>query len=237
MEDYPQPRRNSSRAFIGFVILAAGVLMLLRRMGYPIYGWVFTWPALLIWLGVYIAIKKKFRSLTPLWFIIIGGYFLARHQGWITFSIGQYFWPLLIISIGLSLVMRPRNASWSFRTNIGGGDNIDSNSFFDSVAIFWGVRKTILSKNFAKGDIVNVFGGTEINFMQADITNAAVIDLVVIFGGVKLIVPADWDVRVNVVHVFAGTDDKRQFHSIPTSKKVLLVNGTAIFGGIDITSY
>ena len=237
MEDNSQPRGSSGKALIGFVILAAGVLMLLRRMGYPIYSWIFTWPALMIWLGIYIAIKRKFRSITPIWLIIIGAYFLARHQGWIAFSIGQYFWPLFIIVIGLSLLIRPRNASRSFKTNLGGGDNIDSNSFFDTVAIFWGVRKAVLSKSFAKGDIVNIFGGTEINFMQADITNTAVIDLVVIFGGVKLIVPADWDVRVNVVHVFAGTDDKRQFHSVPASKKVLLVNGAAIFGGIDILSY
>ncbi|HWY98185.1 MAG TPA: LiaF domain-containing protein, partial [Bacteroidia bacterium] len=98
-------------------------------------------------------------------------------------------------------------------------------------------RKTILSKNFAKGEIVNIFGGTEINFMQADINGTAVVDVVAVFGGVKLIVPPDWDVRINVVHIFAGTVDKRQFHTASTSKKVLLVNGTAVFGGIDIRSY
>ncbi len=235
MENYPQQRNSSGRAVAGFAILVAGILLLLRRMGYPIYGWLFTWPAFMIGLGGYIAVKRRFRSLASLWLVVIGCYFLARHQGWISFSIGAYFWPIVIIVIGLSVIFRPRTNPL---TNAYGGDNdADGSNVFNSVAIFWGARKTILSKSFSKGEIVNVFGGTEINFMQADIDNTAVLDLVVVFGGVKLIVPSDWDVRVNVVHVFAGTDDKRQFHNAAASKKVLLVNGTAIFGGIDIISY
>src|ERR1700735_4514762 len=126
MESSSQPRGGSGRVLIGFIVVVAGSLMLLRRMGYPIYSWIFTWPALLIWLGIYIAIKRKFRSLTPLWLVIIGAYFLARHQGWIDFSIGRYFWPILIIIIGFSLIVRPRGTgSWAFRTNIGGGNDMD----------------------------------------------------------------------------------------------------------------
>ena len=235
MQDTPPYKNNSGRALAGLAIIAVGILLLLRRMGYPIYYWIFTWPVFLICLGIYIGIKRKFRSLTSLWLIIIGGYFLARHQGWISFSIGMYFWPVVFIAIGLMVIFRPRSNAW--RMNMVGDNDADGSDMFNSVAVFWGARKTILSKRFAKGDIVNVFGGTDINFMQADINGTAVLDIVVAFGGVKLVVPPDWDVRVNVVHIFAGTDDKRQFHSAPISKKVLLVNGTAMFGGIDIRSY
>ena len=119
----------------------------------------------------------------------------------------------------------------------GGSSDADGNDVFTSTAIFWGARKTVLSKQFAKGDIVNIFGGTEINFAQADINGTAVLDVVNIFGGVKFIVPSDWDVRVNTVHIFGGTDDKRRLHNISSSKKVLLITGTVIFGGIDIISY
>lgn len=236
MENNQQSRQGSGRVLLGFVILAAGVLMLLRRLGYDVPAWIFTWPACLIWFGLFIGARRRFKSLSSFWLIVIGAYFLGRHQGWIRFSLGELFWPLIIIAIGLSVMFRSRN-TFVFRTNFQNPGNIESNNFFESVAVFWGARKTILSKNFSKGDIVNVFGGTEINFIQADITDTAVLDVVVVFGGVKLIVPAGWDVRVNTVHIFAGTDDKRQFHSVSPSKKVLLINGTVIFGGIDISSY
>ncbi|MGP8217540.1 MAG: LiaF transmembrane domain-containing protein [Bacteroidia bacterium] len=232
MEDFPQYKNRSGIPLTGLVILAAGILLLLRRMGYPVYGWIFTWPALMIGFGLYIIIRQKFRGFAGAWLVLFGAYFLARHQGWITFSIFSFFWPGVLIIIGLLVLIRP--GSRFRRINDYMSSDADGSDVFSTVAIFWGVRKVILSKKFAKGDIVNVFGGTEINFKQADINGTAVLDLVVAFGGVKLIVPPDWDVRVNVVNVFAGTDDKREFHNAPLSKKVLLVNGTAIFGGIDI---
>ncbi len=235
MDNSPQYKPRSGSAITGLAILIFGVLVLLHRMDYPIYPWIFTWPVFLIAIGVLIAFKRKFRSLTALFFIIIGTYLLAKHQGWISFSIGRFFWPVVIIVVGLLIIIRPRSVSW--KINMQNGNDADGSSMFDSVAIFWASRKTILSKNFVKGEIVNIFGGTEINFMQADINGTAVVDVVAVFGGVKLIVPPDWDVRINVVHIFAGTDDKRQFHTAPVSKKVLLVNGTAVFGGIDIRSY
>jgi predicted membrane protein len=237
MDNSPQYKSGSGRTLTGLAILAFGVLVLLHRMGYPIYPWIFTWPVFIIAIGVLMAIRRKFQSLTALFFIIIGLYLLARHQGWIEFSIGKFFWPAIIIATGLVLILRPRSVSLKFNTYAGNNNDADGSDVFDSVAIFWGARKTILSKKFAKGEIVNIFGGTEINFMQADINGTAVIDVAVVFGGVKLIVPPDWDVRINVVHIFAGTDDKRQLHTASISKKVLLINGTAVFGGIDIRSY
>jgi predicted membrane protein len=234
MENTPEYNSRSGRVLTGAVILVWGVLLLLQRTGFPIPEWLFTLPMLLIVIGLVIGIRRGFRGAAPFVLIGIGGFLLARHQGWIHFSIGHYFWPVLFIIAGLAIILRPRRNLFS-----GGymANDADGNNVFDSVAVFWGAKRTILSKAFSKGEIVNVFGGTEINFTQADISGTAVVDVVCIFGGVKLIVPKDWDVRVNVVHIFAGTDDKRNLHIPSESKKVLLVNGVAIFGGIDIISY
>ena len=110
--------------------------------------------------------------------------------------------------------------------------------YLNATAIFGGVNKTILSKNFQGGDITNVFGGTELDFTQADIHGRVIIDITQMFGGTKLIVPANWHVIPDLAAVFAGVDDKRIKTSQPnTTDKVLVLKGVSLFAGIDIRSY
>jgi predicted membrane protein len=56
------------------------------------------------------------------------------------------------------------------------------------------------------------------------------------FGGTKLIVPSDWDVQSGVVTIFGGIEDKRQPAQI-NPVKVLYLDGTCIFGGVEIKSF
>ena len=80
-------------------------------------------------------------------------------------------------------------------------------------------------------------GGAEINITKADLGSKAVIDIFTMFGGTKLIVPPDWDVQSNVVAIFGGVDDKRPPTSLTNLSKVIYLEGTCIFGGIEIRSY
>ncbi|WP_183556886.1 LiaF transmembrane domain-containing protein [Mucilaginibacter sp. SP1R1] len=110
--------------------------------------------------------------------------------------------------------------------------------FLDTVSIFGGVNKTVLSKNFKGGDIVNIFGGAELDFTQADINGRVVIDITQIFGGTKIIVPSNWQVVSDLAAVFAGVDDKRiRSTASANNDKVLVLKGTSIFAGVDIRSY
>ncbi|MFD0792525.1 LiaI-LiaF-like domain-containing protein [Mucilaginibacter litoreus] len=110
--------------------------------------------------------------------------------------------------------------------------------FLDATAIFGGVNKTILSKNFQGGDITNIFGGAELDFTQADINGRVVIDITQVFGGIKLIVPANWHVVPDLAAVFAGVDDRRIKTTKPINNdKVLVLKGVSLFAGVDIRSY
>ena len=95
----------------------------------------------------------------------------------------------------------------------------------------------ILSKEFKGGDIVNIFGGAEIDLTQADIKGKAVLDLVQIFGGTKIIIPSDWQVQSKMVALFGGIEDKRNPALPKNPDKILVIDGTSIFAGIDILSY
>jgi len=113
-----------------------------------------------------------------------------------------------------------------------------ADDYLDAVSVFGGVKKTILSKNFKGGEIVNVFGGAEIDFTQANINGHVVIDITQIFGGTKILVPANWRVVPDMSAVFASVDDKRMKTSAPAdSDKILVLKGVSIFAGVDIRSY
>ncbi|WP_214072432.1 DUF5668 domain-containing protein [Mucilaginibacter sp. dw_454] len=127
--------------------------------------------------------------------------------------------------------------------NTGSATGSSSNTFtgdehLDAVSVFGSVKKTIFSKNFQGGEIVNVMGGTELDFTQANINGRVYVDITQIFGGTKIIVPSHWMVVSDMAAVFAGVDDKRiKTNAPPDSSKVLVLKGVSIFAGVDIRSY
>jgi len=111
--------------------------------------------------------------------------------------------------------------------------------YLDAVSVFGGVKKTILSKDFKGGDIVNIFGGVELDFTQANINGSVSIDITQFFGGIKIIVPANWKVVSDLAAVFASVDDKRiRTGAINVdADKILILKGVSFFAGVDIRSY
>ncbi|MGV3706218.1 MAG: LiaF transmembrane domain-containing protein [Arcticibacter sp.] len=111
--------------------------------------------------------------------------------------------------------------------------------YLDTVSIFGGIKKNIVSKDFKGGDIVTIMGGAEINLTQADIHGTIVIDITQVFGGTKLILPPQWKVSSDLAALFGGIEDKRPIVQAIhlADDKVVILRGTSVFGGIDIRSY
>jgi predicted membrane protein len=109
--------------------------------------------------------------------------------------------------------------------------------YLDAVSVFGGVKKTILAKDFKGGEIVNIFGGAELDLTQADINGRVVLDITQIFGGTKIVVPSNWQVVSDIAAVFASVDDKRIRTTATGNDKILVLKGVSIFAGIDIRSY
>ena len=103
---------------------------------------------------------------------------------------------------------------------------------------YWAVFiKIYLSKNFKGGDITIFMGGAELNLSQADIQGTAALDITQIMGGTKIVVPPHWTIRSELTSVFGSIEDKRQNIGIPNPEKVLIIDGTSVFGGIEIRNY
>ncbi|MBL7933869.1 MAG: hypothetical protein JNL60_18340 [Bacteroidia bacterium] len=109
----------------------------------------------------------------------------------------------------------------------------------ESIVFMAGVKKNILSKNFKGGDVTSIFGGTELNLSQADFEGSINLEVTQVFGGTKLIVPANWEIKSELVTVFGSVEDKRALQpTIETEpRKVLVLTGTTVLGGIEIRNY
>ena len=183
--------------------------------------------------GVYVGARRSFHPGGWIIPIIVGTVFLINDVVY-DYDLRQYLWPSIIIGIGLFMIFRPRGGKgrlWESNTE-------SSDDAIDAVSIFGGTKRNIISKDFKGGDITTIFGGTELNFGQADINPTATLEITQLFGGTKLVVPPHWNIKSEVVCVFGGIDDKRHLvKDAPESNKVLVLRGTCVFGGIDIKSY
>src|ERR1700760_3621720 len=82
-------------------------------------------------------------------------------------------------------------------------------SYINTTAIFGEVTRHIQSADFRVGNIANVFGKTVLNFSDAGINGAAMVDINKLFGEVIVLVPADWRVVPEITNIFAVVEDKR----------------------------
>jgi hypothetical protein len=226
----------SGRVMGGIVILIFGTLLLVDEMGFDLPRWIFTWKTLLIGLGLFLGARHNFKSWGWMIPIGIGLIFLAEDIFWEFDLRPQFIWPVAIIALGLFIIFR-KSKKVSAETLPITTMSADQGEVLDTVAIFGGSKKNILSKNFKGGEVVSVFGGSELNFMQADIKGVAVLDVTTIFGGAKLIVPSNWMIKSELVSILGGTEDKRQMLTEADPSKVLVLEGTVLFGGIEIKSY
>ena len=99
---------RSSRIWSGLILVAAGVLLLAYKMGAPIPSWVFTWPVLLIAIGLLTGIKSRFHNPGAFIMIIVGGIFLIDQTS-PELNFHNYIVPAILISVGLIFILRPRH--------------------------------------------------------------------------------------------------------------------------------
>ncbi|MBA3665394.1 MAG: hypothetical protein H0W61_14455 [Bacteroidetes bacterium] len=244
-----QQNQQKGRICAGIVVIVAAILFFCRELGFFVPSWIFTWPVLLIVIGVISGIKHQFRNSAWIILITIGGIFLAGDL--ITaFSFDRFKVPVILLVIGLVLIFKPKNrcknyAKYKFGShhhwNVGAGETMKNSSddFILLNNIFAGTTKTVISKDFKGGEINNTFGGAEINLMQADIVNEAVITIHQHFGGIKLMVPSNWIVKSDIVCVFGGIQDERPPVSVTgaDNTKTLILRGRVFMGGVEIVSY
>jgi len=231
------------KTVIAILLIAAGGLLFLQTFDlveFSIQYYILNWKTLLIAIGAIIVLSSD-RKITGyiliglgilFWIPAFAGYYIHLHQ---------VFWPLVLIGVGLTILSRRNVHDRSRRIHgikTGDGETI-LNDYIDDVSIFGGGTKKYSSQNMKGGNITAIFGGSEIDLLNADLAiEGAVVDVFTMFGGTKLIIPGSWQVKSEVFSLFGGLTDKRHIKPTdPVSDKILVVKGVVLFGGVEIKNY
>ncbi len=230
------------RIGIGLVIMFVGTALLLRSFGIYddfINEYIFRWEMILIGFGTISFLSHEGRG-PGILLVLIGGGLYARN--YIELPYGISFWQLFIAAIfifaGIMIIFKRKHnprCDWCGDKTTHGMDTIDE------IAVFGGGDRTIVSDSFKGGKILAVFGGSNFNLTRSKLAPGKnYIDVLAVFGGLKLIVPEDWNVKINAISIFGGFSDKHRVHtpdSATANAPELIIKGFVIFGGGEIKSY
>jgi predicted membrane protein len=238
MENFEQPQvhhglKRKSLVF-GLLVVALGILWLMHNfgiLGENTWDLIISWQMLLIAIGVVNVSNDASRGIG--WILMaIGGFFLVSEYFDLPVTLHHIFWPALLVVIGLVLIFGSGRVFRRRDFTVSKGED-----FIEEVAVFGGRERFINSMAFRGGKIVSVFGGSKIDLTRAQLANGeAEMEIVSIFGGSTLIVPSDWNVKIEVFNIFGGYGDKRVRGQVDFNK-TLIVKGVAIFGGGEIKSF
>jgi predicted membrane protein len=225
---------------LGVLVIIAGVLLLARNTGLlnsTVTRIIFSWEMLLIAIGlVNILWRQSIQS--GLILIGIGAFFLLVNFYHVPFSTWKLFFPALIILIGLHMIFGTSKLKDRFQNRTIFTNTVGSEDFFEDLAIFGGGERKIVTPNFKGGRMVAAFGGSKIDLSHCNVAagDRPVIEVVAIFGGSTLLVPSDWNVKVEVFNIFGGYVDKRHASQSDYNKTVI-VKGVTIFGGGEVKTF
>jgi predicted membrane protein len=250
-------RNLGSRVILGIILIAIGVIYLLKSFYFPFDIEIFSFPFILVVIGIIIMLNSGNKLFGAIVFIFGLLLYFGDH---IT------IWPFFFILLGIYIIFknrtyRPRlsdnpqpdskpGEKRDFRNDIADfvksekkhfyDDSSIGKDYLDDVSVFGGGHKVIHSDNFKGGNITAIFGGSEIDLTQCKLAPGDnIIDVVIIFGGSTIVVPNNWDVILNVTPLFGGFSNKknRYVSSVPEPSGTLIIKGVVLFGGGEVKSY
>jgi hypothetical protein len=221
----PERQRSvASRLFWGVILLSAGIIFWLDRMGRVDAGdYLEWWPVVAVVAGVVELVQRRWAG-GVVW-LVIGSYFLFPRLGYprlpLFYLIGA--WPLLISVAGITLIAhvfrRPAKQQ--------------RGPTFTSAAFMGGHNRVVRSEGLAGGEAVAVMAGCEIEFtpMKSG-TGEIEVDALVMWGGVEIRVPIGWRVVTFITPILGGYVDKTA--PATAGAPTLVLRGAIIMGGLEV---
>jgi len=221
----------------GLMVVALGILLVFKNMELlsPLASRIiFSWQMLLIAIG-FINIFGRSGRLFGLILMAVGGFFIMPYFFDLPYNFTRTFWPLLVIIAGILIIF------FSLRKfkNIGHSRKSVSDDTIEDVLVFGGSERMVTSENFKGGETVNIFSGSSYNLTQCKLAPGKnVLEVVCVFGGTKIIVPSDWNIKLEVAAVLGAFEDKRTISNTNINdENTLIIKGVTVFGGGEILSY
>lgn len=239
MHPHRRPPSNARRIW-GIIAIVVGAILMANVFDlfpYEVWDIIWSWQMLLIGIGLLSLLNNESKFIGIV-LIAVGLFFLVDDFWYFPPELRKAFWPAVLIIFGTYLVISPPKYFDKERRKHRAEE--DHRDFIDEVSVFGGGEKTVTSNQFKGGKITSIFGGSKINLMHSELsTGENILDTFSLFGGSTIIVPAGWNIRIDVVSVFGGFSDKRERmpNLVFDQEKVLIIKGVAIFGGGDVKSF
>lgn len=229
---------SKGRIWLGAALIILGSLFFLRNFHFNIFNFnIFSWPFLLLVIGIVILVNHK-DSLFGLILIVIGGVGIASNYFHLSFkSIIFDYWPFLIIILGFYTIVK------SFGNKAKAENEIidEDNHYLDIFSIFGDKTKIIKTNNFLGGKLTSIFSDLKVTLKESDMDEGVrELDTLTIFGATQIFLPEDWEVIIKTTTLFGGFEDQRFKKKITSdaeiSNKILVVKGLVLFGSGEIKS-
>jgi predicted membrane protein len=224
-----------NRLILGVFILAIGVVSLLGNLGMvrpdALQVW---WPLVFCVFGIARLVRPCGiqRRLMGVVMLAVGVFLILHNLGYIAAGV-HVLWPLLIMYIGASIMLRGSRRQRDEHGYLRFGDSMANEDFVEVNATMGGGKIRNVSTNFKGGNISAVMGGVQLDLRGAAMQEAkATIKVFAFWGGIEIKVPPEWTVVVSGMPILGGIEDK----SVPAGEgaKQLIIEGEVIMGGVEI---
>ncbi|MCZ7533856.1 MAG: cell wall-active antibiotics response protein [Acidimicrobiia bacterium] len=215
---------NWGRLYVGSVIVAVGVILLLDNLDVLKASDVFAswWPVFVIVAGLLMWIANPRRWAAPLIVTAVGVALLLSALDIV--DVGDFLWPAILVFVGLLVIFRFGQRDRTAETK-------DTVSNF---TVFSGSKLASRSQHFEGGSLSVLFGGIEFDLSNAELAPDATIEVFTAFGATEITVPAGWHVDLRGFPIFGGLENATKKDSLSSSAPTLVVNATAMFGAVEI---
>ncbi|HEV8630658.1 MAG TPA: DUF5668 domain-containing protein [Thermoanaerobaculia bacterium] len=226
-------RHALPRLLFGGALVAVGLLFTLDNLGMVDAGhWMRLWPGLLLLFGIGCILTASRGSEVfygSLW-SLAGGIMLLDNLHLVSISIFD-LWPLLLVGVGASLVVRSMRTRVAVPVSASGDDGSVVNAF----SVMSGVVRQSSSVAFQGGSLTAFMGGIEVDLRGARmVQQQAVLDCFACWGGIEITVPPGWTVHGNVFPFLGGFVNTTTPPAPEDATGDLVVTGWAVMGGVSV---
>lgn len=217
--------KKVNTVIIGILFIIVGVIVGFNSFGITNINIFFSgWWTLFIIIPAINGIISDDEKLGSIIWLIVGIILLLGCQDMISFDIiWKLMLPLILVFIGLSIMFGSKDKKLDTKKN--------KNREF--CACFGGQTVKFDDQDFKGAEVNGIFGGITLDLRNAKIKDESVIEAAAVFGGVTILIPEDLKVEIKSTSVFGGVIDKTKSKE-KNDKITLYVNGSAIFGGVEI---
>ncbi len=230
-------KNQNSSIFWAIALTSVGLLFLCKNFGLLDFKWpvnIISWRLIPLIAGINALLKGK----TLEGCIGVGVAVIFYIPDFLTNSQMMTYhklWPLLLVAAGALALSKVYFPSLNNPATL----SLDKEQSFDVInetCMMGGSTAKIVSSNFKGGKLNAFMGGMELDFREAQLSENAVINVLIGMGGLELIIPKEWNLKIDVFPIMGGVDDQiKQYPSdvVDTNKK-LIISGTVVMGGIHI---